>query len=240
MAKTKQKEKKKEDVVDSLEIEDVPGIGPTKTKQLKENGIFSVLDLASCQMDDLAITLNASKETAMNFINSAQNVLRKNGFLTKEWTNGSELLVRRQALERIDTGSKALNYILGGGIETQAVTEFFGEFGTGKTQICHMLCAKVQQPKENGGLDGSAIYIDTEETFRADRLEQICKVQGWDTQKILDNTHVSQIYNASHLELLVKGIGHNIEEFGAKLVVVDSVTSQHRADFVGRGTLADR
>jgi len=238
--KAKTKVEKEDEIIDDLEIEHVPGIGPTKAKQLKDKEIFSVPDLATAQMDDLAIAINVSKETAMQFINSAQDLLRKNGFLSKEWTNASQLLVKRKEIDRIDTGSVALNHVLGGGIETQAVTEFYGEFGSGKTQICHQLCANVQQPKDKGGLEGNAIYIDTEQTFRADRLDEICNTRGWETQKILDNTHVSQIFNSGHLELLIKNIGSKIKEFNAKLLIVDSLTSQHRSDYIGRGTLNDR
>jgi DNA repair protein RadA len=238
-AKVKEKENEKE-LNDNLEIEDVPGIGPTKAEKLKENGLYSVFDLASAQMDDLSIALGVSKDTATQFINSAQTLLRDNGFLSKEWTSASTLLVKRQTVERIKTGSEKLDLVLGGGIETQAVTEFYGEYGSGKSQICHMLCGVVQQPKEQGGLESNAVFVDTEGTFRADRLDQICNAHGWDTEKILNNTFVSPVFNAGHLELLVKGIGHDIERFHARLLVVDSLTSQHRADFIGRGTLNDR
>ena len=237
--KEKVEEKEKVDAID-LEIEDVPGIGPTKAKQLRENEITSVFDLASTQMDDLAIALGVSKETAGSFINEANKLLRKTGFLNDEWTKATVLYEKRQAVKKIKTGSTALDKVLGGGIETRAVTEFYGEFGSGKSQICFSACVNVQKPVEEGGLGGNALFIDTEQTFMGDRVWQIAETKGMDPKNVCDNITVAQVYNSGHLELLVKNIGQYITRFNAKLVVIDSITSHFRADYVGRGTLADR
>jgi len=141
---------------------------------------------------------------------------------------------------RCSTGSRALNELLLGGIETQAVTEFYGEFGSGKSQICHTLCAIATQPVEAGGLDGGVIYIDTEGTFRPERLNQIARARALEPSHVLKNVAICKIYNSSHLELIVKDIGKYINDFKAKLVIIDSIISLHRAEFPGRGTLADR
>src|SRR6185503_19745385 len=135
---------------------------------------------------------------------------------------------------------KALDELLLGGIETQAITEFYGEFGSGKSQICHTLCVTAQQPVEEAGLGGGVILIDTEGTFRPERIDQIARARGLDSEEILKNVHIAKAYNSSHLELLVKDLGKFIEQFKAKLVIVDSIISLHRAEFAGRGTLADR
>jgi DNA repair protein RadA len=127
-----------------------------------------------------------------------------------------------------------------GGIETQAVTEFYGEFGSGKSQICHTLCAMARQPVESGGLDSNTIYIDTEGTFRPERIQEISRARGFDSTQILKSIAVCKVYNSSHLELIIKNLGKYVDDFKAKLVVIDSVISLHRAEFAGRGTLADR
>src|ERR671915_1324089 len=226
-------------VVD-LEIQDIEGIGPTTAKKLKEAGIVSVMDLAVASSDELAVDLNSSKDSAASFIMAAQKLLRDSNVLEKEFVTADAALEKRKSMLRCSTGSIALDDLLLGGIETQAVTEFYGEFGSGKSQICHTLCATARQPIAVGGLDGGVIYIDTEGTFRPERVEQIARARGFDPSQILKSVAVCKIYNSSHLELIIKDLGKYINDFKAKLVVIDSIISLHRAEFAGRGTLADR
>ena len=223
-----------------LEIQDIEGIGPTTAKKLKEAGIVSVMDLAVASSDELAVDLNSSKDSAASFIMAAQKLLRDSNVLEKEFVTADTALEKRKSMLRCSTGSIALDDLLLGGIETQAVTEFYGEFGSGKSQICHTLCATARQPIAVGGLDGGVIYIDTEGTFRPERIEQIARARGLDPSQILKSVAVCKIYNSSHLELIIKDLGKYINDFKAKLVVIDSIISLHRAEFAGRGTLADR
>jgi DNA repair protein RadA len=223
-----------------LEIQDIEGIGPTTAKKLKEAGIVSVMDLAVASSDELAVDLNSSKDSAASFIMAAQKLLRDSNVLEKEFVTADAALEKRKSMLRCSTGSIALDDLLLGGIETQAVTEFYGEFGSGKSQICHTLCATARQPIAVGGLDGGVIYIDTEGTFRPERVEQIARARGFDPSQILKSVAVCKIYNSSHLELIIKDLGKYINDFKAKLVVIDSIISLHRAEFAGRGTLADR
>jgi DNA repair protein RadA len=223
-----------------LEIQDIEGIGPTTAKKLKEAGIVSVMDLAVASSDELAVDLNSSKDSAASFIMAAQKLLRESNILDKEFVTADAALEKRKSMLRCSTGSTALDDLLLGGVETQAVTEFYGEFGSGKSQICHTLCATARQPIEQGGLDGSIIYIDTEGTFRPERVEQIARTRGLDPSQILKSVAVCKIYNSSHLELIIKDLGKYINDFKAKMVIIDSIISLHRAEFAGRGTLADR
>jgi DNA repair protein RadA len=223
-----------------LEIQDIEGIGPTTAKKLNEAGIVSVMDLAVASSDELAVDLNSSKDSAASFIMAAQKLLRDSNVLEKEFVTADTALEKRKSMLRCSTGSIALDDLLLGGIETQAVTEFYGEFGSGKSQICHTLCATARQPIAVGGLDGGVIYIDTEGTFRPERVEQIARARGLDPSQILKSVAVCKIYNSSHLELIIKDLGKYINDFKAKLVVIDSIISLHRAEFAGRGTLADR
>jgi DNA repair protein RadA len=223
-----------------LEIQDIEGIGPTTARKLKEAGIVSVMDLAVTSADELAVEINASKESAAAFIIAAQKLLRDSNVLEKEFITADVALEKRRSMLRCSTGSGALDDLLLGGIETQAVTEFYGEFGSGKSQICHTLCATARQPVESGGLDANTIYIDTEGTFRPERVQEIARSRGYDSTQILKSIAVCKVYNSSHLELIIKNLGKYVDDFKAKLVVVDSVISLHRAEFAGRGTLADR
>jgi DNA repair protein RadA len=224
----------------NLEIQDIEGIGPTTAKKLREAGIFSVMDLAVAAVEDLAVDINASKDSAASFIMAAQKLLRESDVLEKEFITADTALKKRRSLLRCSTGSSMLDDLFLGGIETQAVTELYGEFGSGKSQICHTMCITAGQPVESGGLNSGVIYIDTEGTFRPERLEQISSSRNIDPVRALQNVAVCKVYNSAHLELIVKNLGKYIDDYKAKLVVVDSIISLHRAEFSGRGTLADR
>jgi DNA repair protein RadA len=223
-----------------LEIQDIEGVGPTTAKKLKEAGIVSVMDLAVTSAEELSVDLNSSKESAAAFIISAQKLLRDSNLIQKEFVTADAALEKRRSMLRCSTGSRALDELLLGGIETQALTEFYGEFGSGKSQICHTLCATARQPIDSGGMDSGVIYIDTEGTFRPERVEQIARARGLDHRHVLKSVAVCKVYNSSHLELIVKDLGKYVNEFKAKLVIIDGIISLHRAEFAGRGTLADR
>ena len=223
-----------------LEIQDIEGVGPTTAKKLKEAGIVSVMDLAVTSAEELSVDLNSSKESAAAFIISAQKLLRDSNLIQKEFVTADAALEKRRSMLRCSTGSRALDELLLGGIETQAVTEFYGEFGSGKSQICHTLCATARQPTESGGMDSGVIYIDTEGTFRPERVEQIARARGLDHRHVLKSIAVCKVYNSSHLELIIKDLGKYVNDFNAKLVIIDGIISLHRAEFLGRGTLADR
>lgn len=223
-----------------MEIEDIEGVGPTTARKMKEAGISSVMELATSVPDELASDLGGSKETAATFIMGAQRLLRESGVLDNEFTTADIELEKRRSLLRCTTGARALDELLLGGIETQAITEFYGEFGSGKSQICHTLCVTSQQPQEESGLGGGVIFIDTEGTFRPERVDQIARARGLKSDEVLKKIAICKAYNSSHLELIVKSMGKYIEDFKAKMIIIDSIISLHRAEFAGRGTLADR
>lgn len=223
-----------------LEIEDIEGVGPTTARKMKEAGISSVMELATIVPEELASDLGGSKETAAAFIMAAQKLLRESGVLDNEFTTADIELEKRRSLLRCTTGAKALDELLLGGIETQAITEFYGEFGSGKSQICHTLCVTAQQPPEEGGLGGNIILIDTEGTFRPERVDQIARARGLNSDETLKRIAICKAYNSSHLELIIKSMGKYIDDFKAKMIIIDSIISLHRAEFAGRGTLADR
>ncbi|MCS6770351.1 MAG: DNA repair and recombination protein RadA [Candidatus Caldarchaeum sp.] len=225
--------------VDVFDLQAVEGVGKATEEKLNAAGITSVLDLAAATPREL-VEIGLSAEKAEELCLKARLLLIESGFLDKEFVPATEVLERRKSMQRVTTGSSALDSMLGGGVETQAITELIGEYGCGKTQICHTLCVTTQLPRQQGGLEGTAIYIDTEATFRPERISQIAEGRGLDPQKVLENVIFASVYNSSHLQLTVKELGRYIEKYKARLVVVDSIISHFRAEYVGRGTLAER
>jgi len=233
-------ETKADEEEEDLQLTSLPGVGPATKQKLMDAGILNVLDLATAGPMDIsdAVDIDISKAVELN--TKARKRLVELHRLEPDFISATELLKRRQSIDRISTGSKNLDDLLGGGIETWALTEFFGEFGTGKSQICHTLCVMVQQPQGQGGIDGSAIYIDTEGTFRPERIAEIAEARGMKPEDILSRITVARAYNSAHQELIVRDLGKIIEANKVKLLILDSAVAHYRAEFVGRGTLAER
>ncbi|GAH78600.1 unnamed protein product, partial [marine sediment metagenome] len=142
----------------------------------------------------------------------------------------------------ITTGSKNFDELLGGkGIETRAITEAFGAYGSGKTQLALTLAVNTQLPLDRGGASGKSVFIDTEGTFRPARIKQIAESLGANPEKVLKNIFVARAFNSDHQILLLEKISEMIKNGEPiKLLVVDSLTAHFRAEFAGRGQLADR
>lgn len=149
---------------------------------------------------------------------------------------------KRKQVFRITTGSQELDKLLGGGMESMAITEAFGEFRTGKTQLSHTLCVTSQLPGANGYTGGKVVFIDTENTFRPDRLRAIADRFNLDQNAVLDNVLYARAYTSEHQYELMDFVAAKFyEESGVfKLLIVDSIMALFRVDFSGRGELADR
>jgi DNA repair protein RadA len=225
---------------EELELESLEGVGPATKQKLVEGGIHSILDLAVRGPSEVAEAVGIDLTRAMELCNKARAKLVELGRLEKDFVKASEIYKKRQQIQRISTGSKNLDDLLSGGIETQAVTEFYGEFGSGKTQICHTLCVMVQTSAAEGGLQSGAVYIDTEYTFRPERIVGIAENRGADPEEILANITVAKAYNSAHQELIVGELGPIVQEGRVKLLIVDSAVAHYRAEFLGRGTLSER
>ncbi len=221
---------------EKMKIEDLPGVGPTTAKKLKEAGYTDLLSLAVANPDSLAVEVEIGEGTARKIVNIARSKLNMN------FMSGTDLLEKQKTIGYITTGSKALDSLLGGGIETQSITEAFGQFGSSKTQLAIQLSVNVQLPKEKGGLDGDVIFIDTENTFRPMRVMQMAQAVGLDPNEALKRIKVGRAYSSDHQILLTEKIPEIVEKekLNLKLIVVDSLISLFRAEYVGRGTLADR
>ena len=182
-----------------------------------------------------------SRQTSALIANARKN-LTEHKVLADEFSTADEILEKRNKLSRYATGSQNFDDLLNGGFESQAITELAGEFGSGKSQVCHTLCVAASQLIENSRHDdpGNIIFIDSENTFRADRIHQIAEQRGLDPLPILEKIFHCKVYSSEHLESVINDLDKSIEQYNAKLVIIDSIISLHRAEFSGRGTLAER
>jgi len=249
----------------SQDLEDLPGVGPATAEKLKENGYDSYQSIAVASPGELSNKADVGESSAADIINAARDAADIGGFET-----GSSVLERRERIGKLKFLIPELDDMLGGGVETQSITEVYGEFGAGKSQITHQLAVNVQLPAEHGGLEGRAVFIDTEDTFRPERIDEMARGLDDDVveaamelhgiedgsagneedmkalvQSFLDKIHVAKAFNSNHQILLAekaKEISKEYEddEFPVRLLCVDSLTAHFRAEYVGRGELANR
>ncbi len=229
----KEKKSKKDK---ELQLTDLPGIGPAVAAKLESAGIFDMMSLAVMSPAALADAAGVSSAVARKAIQAARNMLDL-GF-----QDGVEFARRRENVFYITTGSKNLNELLGGkGVESKSITEAFGAYGSSKTQLALTIAVNVQLPTENGGINGKCVFIDTEGTFRPQRIKQIAEGIGANPEKVLKNILVARAFNSDHQMLLLEKVAEMIKNGEPiKLMIIDSLTAHFRAEYSGRGQLADR
>ena len=215
-------------------IMDLPGVGAATADKLSAVGYGDLLSVAVASPGEVVDATGLSESAARKMINAARNALEM-GF-----EDADSLMQKRETIERISTGSKTFDELLGGGFETGSITEIFSEFGGGKTQLGHILSASIQNLKNEE--EPVAVYIDTENTFRPERIKQLAVGAGIDPDYALRHIKVARAYNSDHQMLLAEKVEELIKEkkLNVKLIVVDSLTAHFRAEFIGRATLAER
>ena len=184
---------------------------------------------------DLAEQAELGEAVAGKIIQAAKKMANIGGFVS-----GSALLERRREVQKLSSMVQSIDDLLAGGFETQSLVEVYGEFGSGKTQIGHQLAVNCTMPVEQGGFDGDVFYIDTEDTFRPERITQMARGHGLDPEAVLERIHVARAYNSAHQMLLAEEIKRMSRGVNVKMIIVDSLTSHFRAEFIGRGMLASR
>lgn len=210
------------------------GISASDIKKLEEGGFYTIESIAFAHKKELLAIKGISEAKAEKIITEAIK------HVPMGFTTATEYYIKRSEIIRITTGSKELDKLLGGGMETGSITEIFGEFGTGKTQICHTLAVTCQLPVDYSGAEGKCLYIDTENNFRPERLEAVCKRFQLNRDAVLENVAVARAFNSEHqTKLLVKAAALMVESRYA-LLIVDSATSLFRTDYNGRGELSER
>ena len=224
----------------SFDLDTIEEIGPATKSRLEESGFKSIKDLIVRGPADIAEATGMDIEKSNYLCNKARIKLEEMGIIDKSFVTATKLYEKRKQEERISTGSKNLDDLFVGGIETGSLTEIYGEYGTGKTQLCHTLSILVQQSKSKGGLNGKAIYVDSENTFRPERIVSIASARDLDPYESLENIIVAKAYNSAHQELILEETGPIIDSNNVKLLIVDSAVAHYRAEFLGRATLSER
>ena len=226
-------------------LESLHGINQLLLDKLEGAGIQSISDLATKTVPEILEDYYSNydedargidEETITSLVMKAKQKLIEDGLLQKEFSTAEDMLEVRKRIIRFTSGSQDFDLFLGGGIETQALTEIAGEFGSGKSQLCYTICVTANE----GSPDNGIIFVDTENTFRAERIHQIAESRGLDAEEIMKKIFVCRIYYSAHLEAVIRSLAKYIEQYKARLVIIDSIISLHRAEFPGRETLAER
>lgn len=218
-------------------LEDLPN---ELASQLLNAGFGSLKDIVIDGPNALSTRSGISKDDSLFIYNQAISFLESIGIVEKRFVRATALYDRRKKISKISTGSKNFDNLLGGGIEANAITEVYGEFGTGKTQLCHTVCVTVQLDQNHGGLNGGALYIDTENTFRPERIAAISSLRNQDPSVVLDNIIVAKAFSSSHLELILSESSKIIDSHNIKLIILDSAIALYRSEFLGLSSLAIR
>ncbi|MCQ8892055.1 MAG: DNA repair and recombination protein RadA [Candidatus Methanosuratincola sp.] len=218
---------------DGLELEDLPGIGSATAERLRKAGIKTVKDLACIPARELEEISELAEGRAGEAVRNAREAVFPKVMTAREY------LEKRKGIQFLTTGTKNLDLLLCGGLEP-GITELIGAYGTGKTQICLQLCLTVQLTRNRGGLDGAAFYIDTEDTFKPERLYPIANALGLEGDQILDRVHVFRAINSDHQFEGLRVAQEYVVEKKANLIIVDSLTAHFRAEYSGRENLVTR
>lgn len=219
------------------DLKDIDGVGPKTAQLLQSKGIMSPKHLALFTPEELVDITDITPDRAEKILRSARELVLGSDRAVK----ASEFAKKFIDLPRVKTHVEAIDKLLQGGLEARAIYEFAGEFGSGKTQLCHQLAVTVQLPRDKGGVEGATVYVDTEEAFSVSRVEAIAKRFNLEPDKVLNNIYVVKVVNASDLEDRVKfDVVKLIEKNNVKLVVIDSIIALYRAEFKGRERLAER
>jgi len=214
-----------------LGIEDLPGVGTATAEKLINGGFDNLMSIAVATPAELVNASGVTETAARKMIQSARANMNM-GF-----QSGEDILEKRGRVTKLKTGSSAFDAMLDGGFETGAITECYGQYGSSKTQLAHILCVSCQVDDP----EAIAVFIDTENTFRPERIMQIANGFGLDPEETLKRIKVARAYNSDHQMLLAEKVEDLIKEGNkVKVVVVDSLTAHFRAEFIGRGTLAER
>ncbi|KAI9273409.1 DNA repair protein RAD51 [Helicostylum pulchrum] len=210
------------------------GISAADCKKLKDAGYYTVESIAYAPKKALLAIKGISETKADRLLAEASKVVNL-GF-----TTAMDVHQRRQEIVNITTGSKELDRMLGGGIETGSITELFGEFRTGKSQLCHMLAVTAQLPINMGGGQGKCLFIDSESTFRPSRILSIAERFSLNGEETLDNIAYARAYNTDHQTSLLIQAAAMMSEARFSVLIVDSAMALYRTDYAGRGELAAR
>lgn len=214
-------------------LEDLPTVGPSTAQKLGQIGFKTVQMIATASTREL-IEAGIGEATANRIIEAARKSIEVRFITAHEY---AKIQTEKR---KITTGCDTLDRLLEGGIETHSITEFYGEFGSGKSQICQQLAVSVQLPVDEGGLDAACLYIDSEEVFTGERVTQMAEYLGMDPEKALKGIIYADAYTSEHQTSLLDHCDEVVKEQGIRLIIIDSLTAHFRSEYPGRELLAPR
>ncbi|MFX1259717.1 MAG: DNA repair and recombination protein RadA [Promethearchaeota archaeon] len=214
------------------ELSQIKGINARQVKLLQENGISTAEALAMTSINLISEIDGLGEKTSKKLIWNARNALGMTNFVSASEIN--------ENVEYITTGSSELNRILGGGISTGKITEVYGPFKSGKTNLAHTIAVTTQMPKKRGGLEGSVAFIDTENTFSKEKIKRIAKRFELNPKEVLSKLYHARIYSSDHQSQMISKAESLCKTRGVRLIIVDSLMALMRAEYVGIGMLAKR
>ncbi|KAI4613137.1 carboxymethylenebutenolidase [Alternaria ethzedia] len=212
------------------------GIGAVDISKLKSNGYYTIASVHSATRRNL-LKIKGFSEIKVDKVKDAIAKCQPSG---GGFQTAHELGHLRKRVIKISTGSKALDAVLGGGFQTMSISEVFGEFRCGKTQLSHTMSVIAQLPKDMGGAEGKVAYIDTEGTFRPERIAQIAERFGVDPETAQDNITYARAVNSEHQMELLNKVAEFFVSNEYRLLIIDSIMALFRVDYTGRGELNER
>lgn len=219
------------------ELKTLPGVGEATAEKIYEGGFYSIMDVAVSSVGSFMESTNISESTAIKIISGARGMVELGNSRT-----ALEMLEDEKDMKRLSTGVKELDLVMEGGLVPGLITQIYAEGGLGKTQWAKTIATIATQPIEDGGFDTNVLYIDTEGTFRPNRVKQIAEARGYDVGKTLSRIHTWTARTTAEQILLVQDkIKRKAAELGdCKLVIIDSLMTRFRGEFTGRGKLGER
>jgi len=213
------------------ELLQVQGLGPGTLAKLEESGITTLMGLAVASPSELAALTGISESSARKIIKNARELV------SIDFEKATSISERQTSISKLSTDCAVFDTMIGGGFEPKIINEIYGQYGTGKTNLCHLLVVKALATDETS----KALYIDTENCFRTDRIRDFATAVGINSDNLLERIFVARALNSEHQELLLDKVQELVQSDNSyKIIIVDSLTSHYRSEFQGRGTLANR
>lgn len=228
-----------------MKLTKIDGVGEVMETKLNKFGIYDAVQLVSRGAREISEITGIDFPASVKLCEKAREILAEDSIITKRFQSGLDIQKRRKDAKLISTGTDALDKLLLGGVETGASTEVYGEFGAGKTQFCHTIAVRAQLPEGQGGLStekepAKVLWIDTEDTFRPERIKPIAEHVSLDPEKTLGNIIVATAFHSAEQQLILEEAENIIKKDNIKLIIVDSTIGLFRAEYIGRGNLSDR
>jgi len=219
------------------DIKELKGVGNKTAKDLEDNGRGTIRKLATANPDSLPEYTGLGEKKSQDLVMKARKALRGDN----RFQSGLDLEKEQNNMGTISTGSENLDGLLGGGIGVEYLTEAYGLSSSGKTQLATQLAVNAQLSEDEGGAENGnqVIFIDVEETFRADRIRDMAEANGQDPDEVLQNIHVTRPTDLSDQELAVQE-ARQLDLDDVALIVIDSLVGHVRAEFEGRENYGER